>query len=494
MRAALRAAALGLGVAACGSKDQVLIPGTTTRVSAVVPEENDTDKGLELSIFRTPDDCTGARIPDEERHLCLPSIDRASGEVRLSYQLVESDANVYDLPPHQGNLRVFHNGAAVESESILLVPHMPSAGAGQLYMLVIDGSGSMAETDRSGRNRMDLIRGALLQDDVVDAFFPEGGQNAVVILQFTGGQPVPVGGELKLLKDKKSFRRTVKGLAILNGYTHLYDAVQYATGPLLKEDVVLSALEGGLSPTVVALTDGFNNIAAQDTCADNAPRLSRLLKHIKGVREGSEADLRRRPTVHAVGLGAKLRRNFQIPETVAADAAVDPKMLCSERYMNERIDGGLERSGIDNASLELIAHVGGGLGMITRGQNGLGEAFRRTAQLRYQWFELRYRTDPFHLRREFRVRLQLNGYARAGARVGLHPSGWFDAPPAQRGPDAWHTRTDMRHTLGVVMPMLGVLISLSYVGAAFFNIRRALTRLRRPKGRPAQVVEAAPPG
>ena len=487
-RLALFCAAL----AACGSRDQVLIPGTTTRVSAVERVEEDTDKGLELSIFRTPDDCVGARVPEDERHLCLPSIDRASGEVRLAYQLVESDANVYDLPPHQGNLRVFHNGAAVESESILLVPHMPSAGAGQLYLLVIDGSGSMAETDRAGRTRMDLIRGALLQNDVVDAFFPEGSKNAVAILQFTAGEPVPVGGELKLLKDKKAFRKAVKGLAILNGYTHLYDAVQYATGPLLKQDVVLTALEGGLSPTVVALTDGFNNVAAQDTCADNAPRLTRLLKHLKGVREGSEADLRRRPTVHAVGLGAKLRRNFQIPETFASDVAVDGKTLCSDRFMNERIDGGLERSGIDNASLELIAHVGGGLGMVTRGQNGLGEAFRRTAQLRYQWFELRYRTDPFHLRREFRVRLQLNGFARAGAKVGLHPSGWFDAPPALRGADAWHTETDMRHTLGVVMPALGVLISLSYVGAAAFNVRRALSRLRRPKGRPQPVGEGPP--
>lgn len=487
--AALASLALLLG---CDAGPDVLIPGTTTRVSPVEADEDKLESSVSIALFRTHDDCANANIPEDQRHLCLPSVDRASGEVRVGYQVKESQTNVYELPPHKSFLRVLHNGSQVPPANIDLVPHEPSQDGGQLYILLIDGSGSMAETDRSGLSRMDMVREALRQSEVVEALLPEGGRNAVLLLQFTEGQPRAVGGDYRLLRDKKSYKAAVRELSVLNGYTHLYAGVSYVTGPLLTDDkdpnhkAVSEAFQSGLSPNVVVLTDGFNNVGRADLCGDNAAPLSALLRHIQQIREGRELPLAQRPVVHTVGLGRKIDPNFKVPELRLP--SVEPDQLCAGGRAERRIDGDLERDGIDNVSLAYIASFGGGMSSVARSQAGLGKTFKDAAQVRYKWFELRYRVDPFYLRRRFSMKMELQGFVKTNARVWFTPSGWLDGPPAQRGDDGWHTRSDFRETLGLMMPMLGVLVALSYLGAAAFNVRRALTRLV-----PTRVKRAAAP-
>ncbi len=480
-----------------GCQDELIpIPGTTTRVKR---PELAKDKELQMEIFVEPDQCTQASVPDDERHLCLPHVDRASGEVRLGFRL--KDGNVtYDLPRFKEQLKVIHQGTSIVDGSgamqYVVVPHDPELEKGTLYVLVIDGSGSMKLTNRDGGpTRMQQVKQALQLDSVVSAFFPDGQagkNNAVLLMQFTEGEPQPVGGSLTLLNNRREYKKAVRKLRPLGGFTHLYDAVAYASGPLLQTETVNSAVDDrGMGITVVVLTDGFNNLKASDTCADNAPRLEQLLGQLRMARSGEGVDLRRRPTVHTVGLGKPFRRKNK--ELNAKTVAVRPEVLCGAKYKDRRIDGDLELRGIDKTSLDLIARAGGGSSYVRRGREGLGEAFRGTAALRYRWFEVRYRTDAHYLRRMFTTQLELTGIATAGASIDIHPSAWLDAPPGVADKDGWHLAQSYRHTLTRVMPLLGLLVSLSFLGAAAFNLGRMLRGRLRPKAMPRQVAASAAP-
>ena len=106
-----------------------------------------------------------------------------------------------------------------------------------------------------------------------------------------------------------------------------------------------------MTPTVVALTDGFNNQSARDTCRSNASRLNQLLKHLDRVRSPEEgADPRRRPSVYTVGLGRPLRPGFKLPtDDKDKVKAVD---ICGRRNVDRRIDGELEERGISQEDWE----------------------------------------------------------------------------------------------------------------------------------------------
>lgn len=476
--------ALGL---ACGDARYTPIPGTTIRIEQPIP---DSDKEYELQIFASEEECDEARIHPDEWHLCLPHVDRSSGEVRLGYRFIAGEMHV-GLAEHEELMEVQFQGTTVSDgkngQEIKIIPHEPFSGGGTLYVLLIDGSGSMSEVDRrSGDSRMKQVKKALRQQEVIDAFFPGGDtDNAVMLLQFTQGKPVPVGGTLSAQLNKNDYRDAVRQLRVLNGYTHLYDAIKYATGPLLEEDAVKAAVAGDKrSVTVVALTDGFNNIAASDTCKDNVPRLKVLLDHLATVRE---SDVRSRPTLHTVGLGKPLRPGFEPPRASEAPRATT---ICGRRNVDTRIDGDLETRGIDNASLRLIARAGGGTAHIKRGRKGLAEAFLAAAAPKYRWFEVRYRMDPFFLRRKFKTRLSLIGVGTAGATIQIHPSAWLDAPPGHRMDDGWHMEGSYLATLLVLVPLYAAFISLSYVGAALHNTRRML--FGRVRSRTAS-EEASPP-
>ncbi|MAY81657.1 MAG: hypothetical protein CL930_12840 [Deltaproteobacteria bacterium] len=467
-----------------GCEDRLTpIPNTTTRVEKPVVE-----KGTELAlkIFTTQEECAATVQPDEIP-LCMPYVDRANGEVRVGFQF-RLDGEDFPLPLSKEHLRVGHLGQELQDggdTTMTVVPHDPIRSP-QLFVLLIDGSSSMGAlaNSRSKNNRLEEVRQALLSQDVVDAFFPGDVKTRVVVFQFTQGRPVPLGGVLQVLENQRQYRKLIRQqLRVRSGYTHLYDAIAYTTGDFLNLPAIKDLLElYEMTPTIVALTDGFNNMAASDTCATNAARLSNLLEHLERVRSPDDgADPRRRPSVYTVGLGRPLRARFKLPKDVGT--GVRSMDLCGKRFRDRRIDGDLENRGIDNASLEWIARIGGGASYVRQDQRGLGEAFKGAAAERYTWFESRYRIDPYYLRRKFKTTLRLVSFATAEASVVIHPNAWLDAPPGMRDEQGWTIQRPYTFMLVVLVPAFGLLLWLSYMGGAVFNAKRAMfMRVRRPRG------------
>ena len=474
------------GLLACGGDGEprenlVPIPGTTHRIG--VPRATPNTE-LELKILTTESDCYNAVSSDAE-NICLPHINRSTGEVRLSFKL-RDDAETYPLPLSAEHIRVFHAGSEVlaegEGQTYTLIPHVPRS-ARQMFILMIDGSASMKEetTPGSGVTRMDAVREALLLDEVKDAFFSSVGKS-VVIFEFTSGTPRPLGGEITILEGKRPYAAYIKQhLRVSSGYTHLYDAVNYASGTLLKEEAIANWLDTNTAdPTIVVLTDGFNNIQASDTCASNARPLSRLMENLQRMRQGGNED-RTRPAIYTVGFGQPIRPNFKLPEQIVPK--ISEKELCGRRQ-DWRIDGNLEDLGIDNPSLSWIAAMGGGGAFVRNTSRGLGEAFQAAAAKRYEWFEVRYRVGFSNVRRSFVTRLKLEAFATAEAKVRIHPSAWLDAPPGTPIGQGWTMPSPYRHTLTIIIPTMGLLILLSYLSAAWFNTRRVVFGRTRPPSAP----------
>lgn len=482
----LLAAAL-LGLAACGSSKLQTIPGTTLRVS-----EPEMAKGteLDLKIFTKASQC--GNLSGAEPEQCLPRIDRGAGEVHLAFQFL-AGTDPWPMAIEQQHLQVVHQGSLIQEgqnqQSYDVIPHDP-VKSDQLFVLLIDGSGSMNEP--SSDPKIGRVRKALLQPEVAEAFFPAGQTTGLVLLEFSGTGVRPVGGKMQVITRPKAFKKLVRDqLRASGGYTNLYQAVEYATGDLLQDvpEVTEFLRTTTGAPTVIALTDGFNNERYDDTCATNAARLERLLRHLEQVR-GEGADLTTRPRVFTVGLGRPFRRRFELPEELGK---VRPAALCGQKYKGERIDGYLETLGIDNASLAWIAEVGGGASFVKQKANGLGVAFQAAAAEQYEWFEVRYRLDPFYLRRSFETTLRLAAFAEAEASIELHPSAWLDGPPGERAEDGWTRQSSLAHTVGLVLPLLGLLVASSFLSPAWLNARRiVLGRLRPPRAK-ASAGPGVPP-
>lgn len=455
----------------CGQTELVPVPGTTARVAP--PTGGGTgNKTLSLHIFHTEDECAAAVAP-EDVPLCLPYVDRASGQVRVAFQM-RVDSEEWRVPLTTENVEVFHKNQKPSNgdHDFRVIPHDPKR-AEQLFILLIDSSGSMGIVDdpNTGRTRMDKLKAALLRTDVVDAFFPGDVQTAVVPLIFKGsGTPEPLGGKW-IVENKKEYRQLIRDqLQVGAGFTYLYNAIDWSTSTLLDNPEIKQAIQvRKQAPTVIALTDGFNNELPTDTCKDNAPRLEKMLGRLDAVRRGETLDVRFRPTVYTVGLGNSAWRAFTVPD----GTNVSPRDIC-RRYSDQVINGGVETRGVDNAALMWIARVGGGSSFISRTTEGLADAFKAAAAVRYRWFEARYRVDPFYLRRSFETKLRLTSLLRSEASIWFHPSGWYDAPPGTPGPDGWTSATPFRATTTLALPILGLLAALGYVPAAMFNVRRAL--------------------
>lgn len=468
-----------LTLLACGQTDLVPVPGTTVRVAP--PKSSGQGKqALELHIFHTEEECYAAVKP-EDVPFCLPFVDRAAGQVRVAYQM-RVDGDVWSIPFTDDTLEIYHKNQRVTRDGLKdykIIPHDP-ARAEQLFILLIDSSGSMAIDDEgNGRTRMEKLRMALLRSDVVDAFFPGDVKTAVVPLIFKGsGAPEPLGGQW-IVDNKKDFRQLIKNeLQVGSGYTYFYNAVDWASSTLLERPEIKDAIKlGKQAPTIIALTDGFNNELPTDVCGDNAPRLEKMLKRLEAVRRGETADVRYVPTVYTVGLGRSAWRGFEVPDNLN----VSPKTIC-KGLGDQLINGGVETKGVDNAALSWIARVGGGGTFISRTTEGLADAFKAAAAVRYAWFEARYKVDPFHLRRSFETKLRLASLLRSEGTVWIHPSGWFDAPPGVPNADGWTRAAPFRETTTLLLPLLGLLAALGYVPAAWFNVRRALfSRVARRK-------------
>lgn len=453
-----------LWLLACADPALVPVAGTTARIEAV--ESGGARPGEEtLDIFL--DEARCAATVREGLADCPPFVDRATGEVRLGFA-VRAGATVVPSVLDADTVEVYHKTQSVkggEQTAVAVVPHDPETPRA-LYLLLIDGSGSMAYIDEDdGRTRMDKVRDALADPRVTEAFLAPG--SAVAPFVFRGdGEPVPLHPSV-VIEDAATYRAAVEGLVVGSGYTFLYQAVDTAVDRLLAGERVQRSLEvREQEPVIIALTDGFNNERPDDVCADNAPRLERLLTRLAQRRA---APGRTRPQVWTIGLGYAAFPDTPLPDRVGLDA----RALCP-RAADRRIDGDLETLGVDNRALALIAREGGGRSYTTRSQRGLADAFRAAALPRHRWFEVRYRVDPFLLRRPFEARLHLVGRPGVAGTVKVHPHGWLDAPPGTPGADGWVRPTPLARSLLLVLPVLAGLVGAGYLPPAVYNLYRAV--------------------
>ncbi len=466
-RALVLAALLG----ACAGDDTTSISGTTLRLGR--PEIKG-QTNYALRVFTSEEDCAKAEsIVDAERKDCLPFIDRATGTVQLSFQLLV-DQNPTPMTFRPESFTVLHdksNPTTNGDDRVQVIPHQEVA-IGSLYVLLIDGSGSMAIIDNpaNGLTRMDKLRRALLRADVVKSFYSGGTSgSAVAPLVFRGGLPAPLGGKW-VVEEAKEYERLIRDeLQVGSGYTYLYQAVRYGSNGLAEQPEVRRAVQTrGLSPTIIALTDGFNNESPADTCADNAPRLQSLLDDLTKVRLGRGVG-GYQPDVFTVGLGRPAFKTFKVPD----QNSVSPAQLC-RRWAAERIDGGVENLGVDNAALAWIARVGGGDSFVKNTPEGLAEAFIAAAQKRHMWFQVRYKVDPFYLRRGFNTTIRMSSPYQVETTVAVYPNAWLDGPPGELDEQGWPQAAPFRASLVVLMSILSVLVAWNYVPAALFNVRRAI--------------------
>jgi hypothetical protein len=467
----LHAGALALLGACAGG--EVHVPGTTVRVDPPVSESGGNQE-LQLYMFHDAQECA-ALVKAEDVSRCLPWMDRSTGQVRVAFQM-RVGGTPWPVPLDEDGLEVYHKNQRVTREGLKkfqLIPHEPRR-AEQMFVLMIDATYSMGLVDPGEtKTRLEKVRDALLRRGVVSAFFPEGVRTSVVPLLFTGGKlPTPLAPGW-VIEDAQTYRRVIRDSLNLvpAGYTPLYDAMDYSITTVLEQPEVKSAVQvKNQQPTVVILTDGFNNPLASDTCADNAPRLEKLLAKVDTARRGQGVDVRRRPTVYTVGLGRKAWRGGEdLPDGIQ----VTPRTLCRGKA-NQPIDGGLERYGVDNITLSWLARTGGGKAFVSRTTEGLADAFAAAAALRYDWFEARYQVDPFFLRRAFDAKLRLTALNGVSATMRFRPSGWLDAPPGNADADGWTQPDRFARTATLLFPALGLIAALGYLPAAWFNVRRAI--------------------
>ena len=442
------------------------IEGSAYRIGK---DEHAKDSEVFLDLLTTRIECGQAQVDDDDA--CVPRADRASGEVQLSFVLRDPKSNAQVFRSiTEDQLRVTHD--RYTQTAVHLEPHEP-VSSGQLFVVLIDGSGSMYENDSE---RIKKVYQALMMPAVINAFFPsETSKTGVALLRFSDKVTGLDGGPPRIVKTPEEYKAMVKEhlLKPSGGFTHLYNAVRYTVQELILTDPIAQFLMvRAAEPTLIVLTDGFNNEKADDTCATNAPRLQEVLGDLRTAR--STGAVQSRPLVFTVGLGRGLKG---VKKPKSKNVKVTPRGLCGP-YTDRRIDSDLEDYGIDAVSLEWLAEAGGGRAFVKRNPAGLADVFQLAARPRYRWYEIRYRTtDSLYHRKSFDVEVQLTSADLAVTKVKLHPSAWVDAPTGQRPEgEAWVAPTSFRHSLTVLMPVFSILIFLTYLGPAWFNARRGITR------------------
>jgi Mg-chelatase subunit ChlD len=479
-------------LAACADPREPPYPieGSTWRIDKTVPSEK---AELLIEFYNRRAACLeDNRVVDSaELEACVPRVERAAGvrdgddpasEVHVAFTLRDRRDRSLSLmlPLTKEDVSVQHMGSFIPESDFELIPHGRTR-TGQLFVVMVDGSGSMFEGPDPV---VDRVEEALLTREVIDAFFPgkddDSGalvRTGVVIVRFTDKVTGLDGKPPVVLTDRKMYRETVQQYlrSSPKGYTHLYDAVEYGAGDLLKEPAVAQWLAVNVGePTLVVLTDGFNNEAPDDLCRTNAPRLAETLHRVAEARLGA---IELRPTIYTVGLGNPLHPRFKVP----AGLDPTPTQLCG-KFSPRRINGDLEKEAIDNASLAWIATVGGGISYVERAASGVAKVFEKAAAERYKWYEIRYRVQWFHTRRSFDTTVFLNNYARADSSITILPGPWMDAPTGTRvAGESWSRPTPLVRAAALVLPILGLLVSIGFVTPAMFNARRAL--LRGPRKR-----------
>lgn len=502
-----------LGIMACagpgdlGDVELERLPGSMTRV-----EESNPDPGrFQLELMATESDCQQLKNEGMLERLedCLPRVETGNGNVRLAYRLLDGGVPLAlpvqrdvqgRIDPHRF-VSVSHEGDDIRNRSegsrsgidqkLQLIPHGETTEAAQLFVLLIDRSNSMRNDDGTGTTRLERVQQALLTRSVVERFFSSD-KNRVMVMSFaqdvrsTGGR----ADQLELIDNPTRYHQVITGLRADGTWTHLYDAVANATARAIKRPEVEGYLrEEKALPTVIALTDGFDNQNTEESCGDNAAGLRRLLKLLDRQRSQVSTEILA-PVVYTVGLGTPALPKFPYIDEGAENLEFarlqklaqnpTPEGLCGESastIIDPPTGPGLEDRGIDNASLEWIAARGGGRAVITTDRGELIQAFERAAAKRYEWFELQYHTDPTDFRQSFEVTLKTKAYADTQASIRFHPASAFDLPEAgSSAEEVLGSSAPFRSTASLFLPLLGILISTAFLGAASFNLRRALGR------------------
>lgn len=480
MRRLLALATLLLAGCVDPEEGPFLIEGTTYRIGAPV-QKSDVD--LTIDVFTSREVCLAKReVSLADLEACIPKVDRATGQVQFSFAFKDRGSGTsYPLPLEREDLVVTHDDLSVPG-AVQLTPHDPIR-ASQLFIVLLDGSGSMYSGDSP---MIDRVYSALMKRSVIDAFFPNDPDvtTGVVLLRFTDNVVGLDGGPPQVLSNKDEYKQMVRGhiRGGNRGFTHLYRAIDYTVTDLAEVPNIQSWLAlRRAEPTVIAVTDGFNNERSEDQCGDNVPRLQDLLTVLSDSRD---REVHERPYVYTVGLGRPVWPQWDIEEHKRMQPTV--AALCGQ-YGGTRIDGRLEDVGIDNASLEWIAEYGDGESYVALNDDGLARVFLDAAAIRHSWYDLSYVVDPYYHRRTFKSGIELRSFADAGVSIPVYPSGWIDAPtPLRQEGSVWTKPRSLRAALTLVLPLLSGLVLLHFLGPASFNGRRAITRRarRRPRKPP----------
>lgn len=456
---------------------------TWTLSEPVEPRRGD----LGMHVFRSKADCLGKGVDPAELDACAPWVDPATRRIHLAFRLEQASVGLpvaitarrlaVSVGAEKGGVSL-RRGEAWDYE---IVPHAPS-GTGQLIVLLIDRSGSMYQptTDAQGRPQAEGIARvvqALQSDAVKDALLPTGGGSraAVMLLTFTDAVRGPYGEPWRMaevLRDRAAYDKAVDALldAPAPGFTHLYQSVQTVVSEvLLDADLAAWVTETQADPTVVLFTDGFNNTFSAQTCGDNAAELQRLMDLLRSAEAANGLGY----TLHAIGLGRKFEPDFQLP---LASGPITPRDLCGPAVA-ERIDGGLEKRGIDNVSLAWIAEAGGGRTLVHEEAGMVAGFLAQTGTALHAWYELRMHLDAIHqqrFRRALPVMVQVRSPRVASATLTLRPNPLFDQAPRGEGDVA--APTPAVAAFRVVMLGLAATFALLASPVAWHHARRALLR------------------
>ena len=81
------------------------------------------------------------------------------------------------------------------------------------------------------------------------------------------------------------------------------------------------------------------------------------------------------------------------------------------------------------------------------------------------------------------MQLNIGTIQNAKSKISIYPHAWVDAPSGVLDENKkWTNPRSSRYTFVFLMTSIGILLFLSVIGAAAFNIRRTLSgRLRPPK-------------
>jgi len=255
--------------------------------------------------------------------------------------------------------------ACHEASPELDVPEQPGEAApastprpARLTIFLIDGSGSMAVDEGA---RLKALQAALQRPAVADALLPpESAAHAVMFYRFNN-QVTPLG-EGGIIVDGSSYQDVLQEplLAASTGWSASYDAIETIIGGALEDAAVKEWREAhGADVHVILITDGFHANRVTDRCADNVPRLKSTMAAIASARSQQAV------TVSALGLGEP---------ALAVTLPIEVDSLCLDAA--DTLLDTLEKQGVDNRSLALLARAGGGHVQVATGA-GVGPALEQ---------------------------------------------------------------------------------------------------------------------